>query len=203
MMPEKSPVRVEIERQVAAALDAAGRPMTARELLPIVDAAEDAKALVRILSHMRSAGDIAHGPEVSPGEPGGMDGRGARPVASYCLPILPYDHNRQATESMNKPTDTDLVAALKMHAAEDDGEACLDSIGESHNGDEFVMPPLSGHGELQDCEDYTFEHDLITTRQIADDSLIDIANALLAGNATWAAAKRMHAAVTTFASDYV
>jgi hypothetical protein len=41
------------------------------------------------------------------------------------------------------------------------------------------------------------------TRQIADDSLIDIANALLAGNATWAAAKRMHSAVTTFASDYV
>lgn len=102
-----------------------------------------------------------------------------------------------------KSADIDLIAALKMSAAEeDDAEACLDSIGESHNGDEFRIP-LSGHGELQDCEDYTFERDLLTTRQIADDSLIDIANALLSGNATWAAAKRMHAAVATLAGDYV
>ena len=89
----------------------------------------------------------------------------------------------------------DIGAALRMRAAEeDDGEACLDSAADSHNGDEFDWP--------HECEDYTFERDLLTTRQIADDSLIDIANALLQGNATWAAAKRMHAAVTTFSEDY-
>lgn len=89
----------------------------------------------------------------------------------------------------------DMVAVMKMRAAEDDdGEACLDEAAESHNGDEWAMTQ---------CEDFSFERDLLTTRQIADDSLIDIANALLAGNATWAAAKRMHAAVAELSNDYV
>jgi hypothetical protein len=203
MSNDKSPVRVEIERQILAALSGSDRPMTLRELVPIVDAAEDPQQIARILGYMRADGQIANGSDVQPDEPGGLSGKGARPVASYQISEGNPMTKPEPAILQGESADIDLIAALKMSTAEDDdAEACLDSAGNSHNGDEFEMP-ISGLGELQNCEDYTFEHDLIMTRQIADDSLIDIASALLAGNATWAAAKRMHAAVTTFASDYV
>jgi hypothetical protein len=158
MSTDKSPVRVEIERQILAALSGSDRPMTLRELVPIVDAAEGPQQIARILGYMRADGQIANGPDVQPDEPGGLSGKGARPVASYQL-------RREPAILQGKSADIDLIAALKMiAAADDDGEVCmddelewarnansraaaLDSAGGSQNGDEFEMP-ISGLGEL-------------------------------------------------------
>ena len=155
MTPEKSPVRVEIERQILTALAESDRPMTLRELMPAVDAAEGPQQVARILGYMRNDGQVANGPDVQPGEPGGLSGKGARSVASYQLKGGP-------AILQGKISDIDLIAALKMIAAEDDdGEACLDNrrtaalktaypevvetfdrlddAADSHNGDEFKL----------------------------------------------------------------
>ena len=100
----------------------------------------------------------------------------------------------------------DIGAALRMRAAEeDDGEACLDAIGESHNGDEFEMP-LSGHGELHvECLDsLAFERDVLDMREIADQAALDVADALIRGShlRAWEAVQRLHRAVVSFSQDY-
>jgi len=100
---------------------------------------------------------------------------------------------------------SDVIALAKMASAEDDdGESCLDSAGQSHNGDEFESPVDWMHPEtarLSD-EDLAFERDLMDTKAAADEALLDIADFLLAGNSTWRAAKRMHRSIEQFAESY-
>lgn len=183
MSVEKTPVRVEIERQIIAALSQSVRPMTLRELMPDVDAAEGPQQVARILGYMRNDGEIVNGPDVQPGEPGGLSGKGARAVA-YCLP-----RDGQAIESASTPIDADLVAALKMSVAEeDDGEACLDS-------------DRRGYAEFSDT---AFERDVLELRQIAEHAAIDAADALIRGSTVraWESVQRLHRAVVGFAEDY-
>ena len=99
---------------------------------------------------------------------------------------------------------SDVIALAKMATAEDDdAEVCLDSAGQSHNGDEFEsvgwMHPETAR--LSD-EELAFERDLIDAKATADEALLDIADFLLAGNATWRAAKRMHRSIEQFAEAY-
>jgi hypothetical protein len=223
MSNDKSPVRVEIERQILSALSESDRPMTLRELVPIVDAAEGPQQIARILGYMRADGQIANGPEVQPDEPGGLSGKGARPVASYWLNRAVSPDWLNKDRAMNsepailqgKSADIDLIAALKMSAAEDDdGEACMDDVGESHNGDEFEMP-ISGLGELQydpdeaafaECADnIAFERDVLELRQIAEHAALDVADALIRNSPVraWEAMQRVHRAVVGFSEDYV
>ena len=215
MSTEKSPVRIEIERQILAALSESDRPMTLRELAPIADAAEGPQQLARILGYMRRDGMIVNGPEVQPGEPGGLSGKGARVVASYWLSQFYLTVMQQDIEPMTNPepailqgksADIDLIAALKMSAAEDDdGEACLDAADASHNSDEFEWTPEMIAG-LNTCADnFDFERDVLELREIAEQAALDAADALIRGShlRAWEAVQRLHRAVTTFTSDYV
>jgi hypothetical protein len=158
MSTEKSLVRVEIERQVIEALEAAGRPMTARELMSDVDAAEDTVALVRVLCHMRDAGQIKNGPEVQPGMPGGMTGKGARAVASYRLTPLNLAADREAERPESAPiTDSETLAMIAEIEA-DLGSAEIpppqyspESVAFRHGRVDRldkIMTLLEGHDEL-------------------------------------------------------
>ena len=98
----------------------------------------------------------------------------------------------------------DIVAALKMRAAkEDDAEVCLDSTGESCNGDEFRGLPLET--EFQSAEDFSFERDMIELREIADQAALDVADALIrnAPVRAWEAVQRLQRAVVSITRDYV
>lgn len=161
--PIKTPVREQIEAAVLTALQTSDRPLTARDLYPLCDAADDQHALARVLSHMRQSGTLENGPEVAPGEPGGMLGQGARAVKSYQLPAkapqakrakptpkLPQAHFR-AQEAPVLPVETVL------HPEPDD----LDSASRSHGGDEFEWTPeiAAAHEALKaDTFDLKPEH---------------------------------------------
>jgi hypothetical protein len=149
MSTEKSLVRVEIERQVIEALEAAGRPMTARELMSDVDAAEDTVALVRVLCHMRDAGQIENGPEVQPGMPGGMTGKGARAVASYRLTPLNLAADREADRSAPAPiTESETLALIAAIEADVDVSAGAPETLSGARLMEQIMTLLEGHDEL-------------------------------------------------------
>ena len=113
---------------------------------------------------------------------------------------------RLRNDPMHQGKTADLIALAKMSAAEDDdAEACLDAAGESHGGDEFSMSGdfMRQEAARLDDEDMAFERDLLDAKSIADEALIDIADALLAGNSTWRAAKRMHRGIESLADSYV
>jgi hypothetical protein len=62
------------------------QPQTSRQLVEASTIAADAGDVMSILKPMIDAGDIQRAAPVAPGEPGGMTpGKGAKPVASYCL----------------------------------------------------------------------------------------------------------------------
>jgi hypothetical protein len=187
MSNDKSPVRIEVERQILAALSESDRPMTLRELAPIADAAEGPQQLARILGYMRRDGMIVNGPEVHPGEPGGLSGKGARVVASYQL-NEDCVMNSEPAILQGKSADIDLIAALKMSAAEDDAES-------------------SGHVEIQadDRVGIEFERDVLVLREIAEHAALDAADALIRNSPVraWEAMLRVHRAVVGFSEDYV
>lgn len=187
---------------------ATGEAMTARELFAVIEP-EDIQRLHEALSAMRKAGEIENGPERT-------NSQGGRALKTWrmaeCAEEILAD-----SAPMGSGKSADAVAALRMMAAEeDDAEACLDEAGSSHNGDEFEWTPemvdrRKRSAEAMDDEwalrpitdeDMAFEADLLMARQIADQSLIDVAAALLAGHPVWAAAQRMHRAVTGLADDY-
>jgi len=119
----KSPVREAIEAEVLAALRTSARPLTSHDFLIRCESAQDKAELARILYLMREAGTIEPGPEVAPGQPGGMTGKGARACVSYRLQV-PDPAPPETVES--EPSETE--------------SAQLDSAGESINGDEYARP---------------------------------------------------------------
>lgn len=83
--------------------------------------------------------------------------------------LITYLDRDLSIDDLRAMSSSDIVAALKMRAAkEDDAEVCLDSAGESRNGDEFEH--VESAAELSTILD-GFDDLMITyaDRMIADD----------------------------------
>ncbi|NCC28919.1 MAG: hypothetical protein EOM22_12455 [Gammaproteobacteria bacterium] len=193
MNTETKQLRPAISAEIIRALELAVRPLTLTDLFELCESAETKNDLARVLSYLKSEGKIKNGPEVQPNEPGGLSGKGARAVASY---VIATDSPEPA---IRQGKTGDIVAVMRGQA---DGFDRLDDAADSRGGDEFEWTPEVSDMRRMADEDLAFEHDLRTTRQIADESLIDIANALLGAHPAWLAAKRMHRAMTDFLGDY-
>lgn len=209
--PAKSPEREEIEREVFAALRAAARPLTLNDLFPLIDSADSKATLARILGHMREAGSLARGPDVEPGQPGGMTGKGARACTSY---VLTYP--------------------VAGGSAPGDAPEDLDTAAASTNGDEYAHPPMEApptfaqsaariraervypleetpRAEADFAEPDPFDptesdrwaNDLLRLGELSDAALVEIADELLEGDRIWTAVRAMHRHAKQLAADWI
>lgn len=152
---------------------------------------------------------IEQGEPRSPGEPGGMTGKGACPVNTWRLASGAH------VPSAPKPKTSDRALAAealkRMSCAEDDdAEACLDSAATSHDGDEWahhthdiadlamdrVYQRMADEVDLAEIARQTRDDERRHIRAEADVALIAMAHALLKGDPVWDCAVKMHAQIT-------
>jgi hypothetical protein len=89
----------------------------------------------------------------------------------------------------------DIIAVMKMRQAEDDdAEVCLDSIGESRNGDEFELMPLPVEHELH-TEHVEPDAELCTLLDGFDDLMITYADQRMIDDPVWAQMKAQRQAI--------
>lgn len=224
-MPTKSPVREAIESEVIACLTRADRPMSADDIYRYTETADDKQQVVRIIGHMREAGTIVRGDDIQVGEPGGMlpKTKGARAVASYRLPTeaerdaieaaaieaaYSEKENGSASSAETQPValatvqDSLTVAQSARATREEDPADYLDTAASSANGDESASPwsRMLADG----CEeDHQWESDLLQACETSRESLLTIADQLLAGHPIWSAARAVDRALTRLADEYV
>ena len=83
------------------------------------------------------------------------------------------------------------IALMKMRAAEeDDGEACLDSIDESHGGDEFELVPMPPGPDAVEPD-----AELCTLLDGMDDLMITYADQRMIDDPVWAQMKAQRQAI--------
>lgn len=163
-----NPTRAAIADEVIAILANAERPLTLADLYAACETVEYSKDLSAALSRMRSEGRIENGPEVQPGEPGGMTGKGARPVASYRLTL--------GSEHAEPSQDTEALALIAEIEA-DIGAAETAPETPSHVlVVDKIMTLLEGHDEL----------------------MMLYADQRLEGDAAWSLMKAQRTAMMTF-----
>jgi hypothetical protein len=87
-------------------------------------------------------------------------------------------------------------------AREEDPADYLDNAGSSSNGDESASPWSRMLAE--DCEeDHQWESDLLQACETSRESLLTIADQLLAGHPVWNAARAVDRALIRLADEYV
>ena len=154
----KSPVRVAIEADILAALAQATRPLSVDDLYPRCESAEDKAMVARVVSHLRAAGEIACGPDLSPGEPGGMDPKtkGARAVKSYRLPsaaesvaVMKGQIGAKHALRAAYPDVVETFDRLEVSGA----FGHMDTAAESHDGDELAWTPDAPAVRIPTAED--------------------------------------------------
>jgi hypothetical protein len=100
---------------------------------------------------------------------------------------------------VNEQTEqTELARVLESELYPD-----LDQSESSRNGDEFAAPTLDWQAQITERNE--LDREILALRDIADQSAIDIADALINNRkrAAWAAFQRLHRATVTFSEDYV
>jgi hypothetical protein len=132
-----------------------GSERTVRELNALIEP-ESVQKLHEALAYMRKSGEIQNGTDRPPGDPGGLSGKGARPIKTWRMTVEedePADIRRPEPAILQGKSG-DIVAIMRGQALREAYPEVietfdkLDDAADSHNGDEFEMP-LSGHGELQ------------------------------------------------------
>ncbi len=144
-----NPTRAAIADEVIAILANAERPLTLADLYAACETVEYSKDLSAALSRMRSEGRIENGPEVQPGMPGGMTGKGARAVASYRLTPLNLAADREADRSAPAPiTESETLALIAAIEADVDVSAGAPETLSGARLMDQIMTLLEGHDEL-------------------------------------------------------
>ena len=203
-MPTKTPVREAIEAEVLNALLVATRPLSAQEIYARTQTADDKQQVVRIIGHMREAGTIVRDADIQVGEPGGMSPKtkGARAVSSYRLLTAAELDAIDATAIEDAYSEKENGSALSAETREEDPADYPDTAASAANGDESASPwaRMLADG----CEeDHQWESDLLQACETSRESLLTIADQLLAGHPIWIAARAVDRALTRLADEYV
>ena len=122
--------RATLSDEILSALARAVRPLTLSDLYEQCETAEDRPAIARVLTYLKSEGAIENGPDVAPGEPGGMEGKGARAVASYRLaPESAYpEHTPEEFAQAKRSASAPIMEAAREPLATEDSIALLAAL---------------------------------------------------------------------------
>ena len=122
--------RATLSDEILSALARAVRPLTLSDLYEQCETAEDRPAIARVLTYLKSENAIENGPDVAPGEPGGMEGKGARAVASYRLaPESAYpEHTPEEFAQAKRSASAPIMEAAREPLATEDSIALLAAL---------------------------------------------------------------------------